>query len=163
MRKKGYDRIEVIDKTPPRYLVEACKGDDRLEMRLDRFGDVIDQLRISKCRRPFSEAQLVTFLRDNGYRRINVRGQDGSDFIVRACRNKKRLRLRLTHFGDVKSRRDMGACVGPSLDVVAKRLGDRGYDRITHFVEGCRKGRRYIIRLDPFGVPIDRRRIGKCN
>lgn len=163
MRKKGYDRIEVIDRTPPRYLVEACKGNDRLEMRLDQFGDIIDQLRISACRRPFTEAQMVKYLRDNGYRRINVRGQDGSDFIVRACRNKKRLRLRLTHFGDVKSRRDMGACVGPSIDAVAKRLRDRGYDRITHFVEGCRKGRRYIIRLDEFGVPIDRRRIGKCN
>ncbi|MEM7424782.1 MAG: hypothetical protein AAF441_01715 [Pseudomonadota bacterium] len=163
LRKRGYDRIDVLDRTPPRYLVEACKGNDRLEMRIDKFGDIIDQLRLSNCRRPFSEPQLVKFLQKEGYRRINVRGQDGNDFIVRACRNKKRLRLRVSHFGDVKSRRPTGDCVGPSIDAIAKRLGDRGYRRITHFVEACRKGRLYIIKLDEFGTPIDRRRTGRCN
>ncbi len=112
--------------------------------------------------RSLSARSLLQKMRDEGYRRIRYRGQDGTDFVVRACFKKKRLRLRFSAYGEVLRRRDMGPCVTPTLDELKKRFRDRGTDRMTIFVEGCRRGIKYRVRVDEFGIPIDRARIGKC-
>ena len=163
LRDKGYSRIQVVDNKLPRYLAEACKGNDRMEVTLNRFGGVVDEVRLESCRRALNAKQFIKVLRDRGYSRIRYRGQDGSDFLVRACFKKKRYRARFSEYGEVIMRRDAGACVTPSLDRLAERFRRRGIERVTFYVEGCRKGVRYRTRVDAFGDPIDRERLGKCN
>ncbi len=163
LRDKGYGRIKVIDNKLPRYVAEACKGNDRMELTLNRFGAVTDELRISSCRRALNPKQFIKVLRDRGYTRIRYRGQDGTDFLVRACLNNKRYRARFSQFGEALTRREAGPCRTPSLDSLAKRYRDRGVERILFYVEGCRRGVRYRTRVDAFGDPISRERLGSCN
>ena len=147
----------------PRYLAEACRGNDRVEVTLNRFGDIVDRLRVRGCRPALSAQQFLKVLRDRGYRRIRYRGQDGTDFLVRACYQNKRYRARFSQYGEVLTRRNAGACVSTTLDALANRLRKRGMEKLSFFVEGCRDGWRYRTRVDAFGDPIERERLGRCN
>lgn len=160
---KGYDRVKVVDNRLPRYVAEACKADERMEVTLNRFGAVRDEIRIGRCQRALNPKQFIKVLRDRGYTRIRYRGQDGTDYLVRACINNKRYRARFSQFGEALARREAGPCRTPSLDSLAKRFRDRGVERISFYVEGCRRGVRYRTRVDAFGDPISRKRIGSCN
>ncbi len=163
LRDRGYSRIQVLDDKLPQYLAEACKGNDRMELTLNRFGQVSDEVRVGGCKRALNAKQFVKLLRDRGDRRIRYRGQDGTDFLVRACFKKKRYRARFSQFGEAITRREAGSCITPTLDSVAQRFQRRGIERLSFYVEGCRRGVRYKTRLDEFGDPIDRVRIGKCD
>lgn len=163
LRDNGYDRIKVVDNKLPRYMAEACKGDDRMEVTLNRYGAVLDEIRIARCQRALEPQQFIKVLRDRGYTRIRYRGQDGTDFLVRACLNDKRYRARFSQFGEALVRREAGPCRTPSLDSLAEKFRDRGVERIVFYVEGCRRGVRYRTRVDAFGDPISRERLGSCN
>ncbi|MEM8686098.1 MAG: hypothetical protein AAGF81_02140 [Pseudomonadota bacterium] len=163
LRDKGYTRVQIIDDRLPRYLAEACRKNDRMEVTLNRFGDIVEQLRISGCRPALSAKQFLKVLRDRGYRRIRYRGQDGTDFLVRACYQNKRYRARFSQYGEVLTRRNAGPCVSTTLDALAARMRKRGMEQLTFVVEGCRNGRKYRTRVDAFGDPIERERLGRCN
>lgn len=163
LRDRGYNRVQVVDDRLPRYVAEACRDDDRIEVALNRFGGIVDELRIGGCAPALSPRQFLKVLRDRGYSRIRYRGQDGSDYLVRACFKTKRYRARFSQYGEVVVRRPAGPCVTPSLDTLAERFRNRGVERLSFFVEGCRNGVRYRTRIDAFGDPVDRKRIGKCN
>ena len=163
LRDKGFNRIKIVDDQLPRYLAEACRANDRMEVTLNRFGDIVDQLRLSACRPALNAKQFLEVLRDRGYRRIRYRGQDGTDYLVRACYQNKRYRARFSQYGEVLTRRNAGPCVSSTLDALANRMRKRGMERVSFFVEGCRDGWRYRTRVDAFGDPIERERLGRCN
>ncbi|MEM8644848.1 MAG: hypothetical protein AAGF86_00750 [Pseudomonadota bacterium] len=163
LREKGFNRIQIVDDRLPRYVAEACRANDRVEVTLNRFGDIVDQLRVRGCRPALNAKQFLQVLRDRGYRRIRYRGQDGTDFLVRACYQNKRYRARFSQYGEVLTRRNAGPCVSTTLDALSTRLRKRGMERVTFFVEGCRNGWRYRTRVDAFGDAIERERLGRCN
>ncbi len=163
LRDQGYDRIKVIDNQLPRYAAEACRRDDRMEIVLNRYGVIRDELRIGACKSALSPRQFLKVLRERGYSRIRYRGQDGPDFLVRACFKTKRYRARFSQYGEVLTRREAGSCVTPTLDSLAERFAKRGVERLSFYVEGCRKGVLYRTQIDAFGDPVARKRMGKCN
>ncbi len=162
LAKRGFNRVEVIDDKLPRYIVEACRGTDRFELALNRFGEITDRFELDRCPPPITREQLANALLKQGYTRTSIQTADDGGYDVRSCTEGRRSRIFISKFGVVLDRRDLSPCKAPSLDAITDRLGKRGLSKVEYFVEGCRRGRRIRIQLNDFGEPIGRERIGPC-
>ncbi len=163
LQKKGYTRVRVTDDVLPRYGARACRGDDRIELILNRFGEIRDEQKIGQCPRPLTRDQLVRQLKDEGFRRISIKDAAGRGFIVEACISNERVRVDISPYGETSSEKVLGPCKSPRLGKVLQDFKKRGLNRAKIFVEGCRRGNRVKIELDRYGDKVRSRRIGRCN
>lgn len=162
LAKLGYDRVQLTNARPPRYQAEACRGRDRIELTVNRFGKVIDQLTTGQCPAAVTQAELVRSLTRQGFKPVFVEPDANDTFNVNACRDGKRIMASFSKYGEILDQRDKGKCALPTLNAIANRFDERGLSDAQFFIEGCRDGRRFRIRINRFGERVARERLGKC-
>ncbi len=162
LQEKGYDRVEVLNGRPPIYQVAACFNSDRVDLEVDRFGTVVGRKVIGRCAEQIERRQVIELLREKGFRRVEVTKRNNGNFNISACFEGREKFATLSKFGELISERDGERCRGRSFVDVSKRLENRGFGEVEFFVEACRKGRKFRIRLDERGDRIGRERIGNC-
>lgn len=163
--RAGYDRIDIVDNSPPRYRAEACRGNDRMRVVINRWGERISEKRIGECRPPATVASLTEDLRNNArrFKGISVRVGRRYPFVADVCDNGQRLELYFSKYGRIEGKRDIGRCDSPRMSNVLEKLRGRGFRDLDIYIEGCRRsGRRVRIKLDEYGNQLDRERIGRC-
>ncbi|NNE21264.1 MAG: PepSY domain-containing protein [Rhizobiales bacterium] len=162
LAKLGFDRIQVTDDRLPRYRAEACRGTNRIELALNKFGAVIDQYTFDRCPPPITLAQLTDALTRQGFKPVFVEPDAGDTFNVNVCRDGNRIMASVSKYGDVLDQRDKGACSLPSLPAIAEGFRHRGLSATKFYVEGCRDGYRVRATINPFGEPAAREQLGPC-
>jgi len=162
LETKGYDRVEVFDRSPPRYGAEACKGLDRVELSVGRFGRIRREIKVGSCPPPISAADLRRKMAQNGFTRVRVMPLDNGEFNMIACRGDKRMKLRFSRYGEALNRENIGGCRSPRIEELLSRLDQRGVEDMTIHIEGCRRGRKFRFTFDEFGERLGRERIGRC-
>jgi hypothetical protein len=162
LAKKGYDRAKVIDSRPPRYRVEACKGPDRVELVVGRYGRIVDEVRIGRCPPQVDRDQLALILRQQGYANISLTDNGEQGFAAIACMKDRRFELVISRYGEVLRERDLGRCSSLTVRELLGNLANEGWTGAGIYAEGCRKGRRVRIRLNEFGEETARENLGRC-
>ena len=162
LEDKGYDRVEIIDAELPRYQAEACQNNQRFNVVLNRFGEVIDRSSIGKCRSSLDRKEIANILANEGFTRINVKENSRGGFNITACLDGRQKIVRLTRYGELAEENDGGLCESRSVREVSENLQGRGLKKLEFYAEGCRNGRKIRIQLNEFGDRIGRERIGNC-
>lgn len=163
LARYGFSRIEVVDRSLPRYLAHACRGNDRLEVAMNRFGEIMNERRIGRCDPPLTGAMLERRLREAGYSGVRIVAQRANGFTADVCEDGERLRLELTIFGETINRQNInGRCPTRPIGDVVRDFERQGVEDTGLFIEGCRRGRRVRIELDRAGNEVDRREFGRC-
>ncbi|MFY0612630.1 MAG: hypothetical protein JXQ99_13950 [Hyphomicrobiaceae bacterium] len=163
--KAGFNRVDIVDDKLPRYKAEACRGNDRMRIAINRWGERINERKIGNCQPPATVASLTEDLRNNArrFKGISVRVGRRYPFVADVCDNGQRRELYFSKYGQIEGKRDRGRCDSPRMEAVLDKLRDRGFRGLEIFVEGCRRsGRRVRIKLDEYGNQLDRERIGRC-
>ncbi len=162
LARNGFDRIDVIDRTLPRYVARACRDTRRLEITMNRFGTIVDERAIGRCAPPMSAASLRARLGDAGYDAVRIVADDASGFIAEVCEEGARFRLDLTRYGETVSQTRIGDCASRRVRNVLKQLEREGIRDAAIYVEGCRGNRRVRVELDQYGSVLGRDAIGRC-
>lgn len=158
----GFKQIRVTDPNLPRYKAEACRGKQRLEITLNRFGEVTDQVRLGDCRDAITKRQLERTLARQGYRQVRVADNGRDGFVASGCLNDRRTELTVSRFGEVVHERGLGPCRSLTVEEVRRQLSGDGFDSIEFYAEACRRGRKLQLQIDDYGQIEERDRIGRC-
>lgn len=162
LARYGFSRIEVVDRKLPRYLAHACRGNERLEIAMNRFGEIRDERRIGRCDPPLTASALEHHLRNAGFIGIKIIDHRANGFTAEVCEDAALLRLELTIFGETISQNRIGQCPTRPIGDVITEFERRGMAGTKVFVEGCRRGRRLRVELDRTGEEVGRRVLGRC-
>lgn len=162
LARYGFSRVDVIDRQLPRYAAQACRGNERIEVSMDRFGEIVDEHRIGRCEPPLTSAQLESNLRHMGYGRVRVVEKTRSGFIAEVCDERRLIELTLTVFGETISEKALGRCESRRVRGVLKSLEKTGLSDARMIVLGCRKGMRVRLELDRYGSVASSTVKGRC-
>ena len=162
LSKRGLNRIEVVDRKPPRYMAEACWGTNRVRIILSRYGETIKERQIGKCPPPVTKEQVSESMSKQGFKSIVFVDHRGSGFIVNACLEGNQQRLTINRYGETMDEESKGRCPSPRLEQVIQKFKGRGLSNIAIILEACRGKRRIEFKLDEYGTVIERNRRGKC-
>ena len=171
LEKQDFDRVEVIDRRRPPYIAMACKGTDRLEVEIGRYGRVRNARRIGECRRFIGSDQLVSFLEEKGYDRVRVLRGNRAPYIAEACKSLGLMELTIGRYGRIRNEERVGRCAPPvTEDSLSARLTDQGYSNVKVSrkrgggwdAEMCREENKITIRFDAYGDILRERSAGKC-
>lgn len=162
MEDKGYSRVEVIDPRLPSYVVSACLNNSRLELELDRFGQITNRKQIGQCRAVMDEDEITTLLENEGFTRVNIRKRRNGNFDISACFEGREKFATLSSFGELLSERDGQRCAARSISEVQSALEGRGFKDIRFSAEGCRSGRKIKVYFDQNGDRVGRENLGNC-
>ncbi|MEN0001179.1 MAG: hypothetical protein AAF940_09860 [Pseudomonadota bacterium] len=153
LAQAGYDRIELLDDTPPIFIAEACKDDARVELIVGIRGRILQETGVGQCRTSVTAQVLKTQVEREGFYNIDVdRAQSGRGFQVSACYANQSYRLKYNAFGELldQSRRsDCRQMNYAELSAIAKA---REVGEPLMVLDGCRDGSGVIARLDRKGV-----------
>lgn len=163
LEKQGYSRVVVIDDRLPRYVAEVCKGRKRLELTLNRYGDVIDRYKSGSCATRIDRRQIVERIRAQGGSRVTVVREDNKGFLIEACLEGDRVRFEIDTYGDLLNERNLGQCQQFSIKQVKNKLSKRDFNNLEFFVQGCKKGKLIRFKVNEFGDRSDRQVLGRCN
>jgi len=162
LARYGFSRVEVIDSRLPRYLAHACRGNERLEVAMNRFGEISDERRVGRCDPPLTGPALEKRLRDAGFTGVKILAQRANGFTAEVCEDAALLRLELTIFGETIRQSPVGQCPTRPIGDVLGEFERQGFSGTTVFIEGCRRGRRVRVELDRTGDEINRKVLGRC-
>ncbi|GBE42575.1 hypothetical protein BMS3Bbin10_00637 [bacterium BMS3Bbin10] len=162
LARYGFTRIEIIDRRLPRYIAQACRDTQRLEISMNRFGEIVGERSIGRCEPPLSAAGLKVILRDAGYDGVRIIKDRPGGFTAEVCEEGARFRLELTRYGETLSEQRLGDCPSRRVRKILKQFERQGVTGATMYVEGCRKKKRVRIELDQHGTPVRRNVIGRC-
>lgn len=124
-----------------------------------------------------NQASIEQKMIARGYRSIKFKSDPGPFVAAEACLGGEKMDLKVSRWGDIVNRRDLGKCpgsdaVGVDQDTfeIAALLESRGFTSIeftdkeppTLAVEACDAGRKVKLVLNKFGDIQDRKRLGKC-
>ena len=99
LRDKGFTRVAVLDDQLPHYVARGCRKNRRIEVVLNRFGDIRDQREIGQCAGRMNRDQLAKKLREDGFRRIRFIDGTVDSFLVEACYEGKRFQINVSQYG----------------------------------------------------------------
>lgn len=162
LARYGFSRVDVIDRQLPRYVAHACRGQERVAVSMDRYGEIVDENRIGRCDPPLTSAQLEAKLRDVGYGKVRVIDRTNSGFIAEVCEDRRLIELTLTVYGETISEKELGRCESRRVGGVLKSLEKRGMSNPRMFVVGCRKGMKVWLELDRYGSVASSTVKGRC-
>ena len=162
LARLGFTRINVIDRQLPRYLAHACRGTQRLEISMNRFGGVVDERSIGRCEPPLNAAGLQAKLKGMGYASVRIVEVRANGFVAEVCEDASLIRLELTTYGETVSQQRLGDCPSRGVGRILQDLESKGLYGATMYVEGCRNRKRVRIALDRSGSIVGRRVIGRC-
>ena len=161
LRQKGYDRINVVANKSLPYKADVCQRRDRLRVFIGKYGEIERTARVGRCAGTLSEAGLRELLSRRGLIALSVdKRQRGWSADV--CDGNKRVALRIGSRGRIRGEEVTGNCRSQTVREVLETLEDRGADRVSAFVEGCFKGKRYRWEFDRLGNRTGRERVGSC-
>jgi len=161
LEDRGLTQVVLIDGLPPRYMAEACRDNYRVQVTLNRWGGISDEIRIGDCRSAFTIEQVKASMRSNGYRNVSVT-TSGDRFITKGCRENRYNEIILSQYGELVSHRDLGSCDAPKINDLAELLRSRGMDDLVFFVEGCENKSKIRLTFDEFANRTNRQIIGGC-
>ena len=159
---EGYNRVEVIDRRLPRYVAEACKDGRRLELTMNRYGRILRENRVGRCPPPITEAQLRRQMAQSGFERIQLTSTSQDQYTTIACKDKERMSIRFTRYGEVIDQERLGTCVSPRITRVLNGLEKDGMDRMTIYIDGCKGRSRMRYVMNEFGEKLKEEQIGRC-
>jgi hypothetical protein len=175
LERDGYSEIEVTYLGIIDAKAEACKDGIKYKIKLRVNGSYEYRNEIGKCRRVVEFKDLRDILRNEGFRRIDIRDDGRLPYAATACRRGDRYALKINEYGEVNVGRRIGSCDNSFADALSPRdlrraLRKDGYDRIKFtdrtrrrfIVEACRNDRRIRLRINRRGRVRDRERIGRC-
>lgn len=163
LRELGYRQIKVIDDELPVYKAEACRKNELMRIRMNRYGEVLAASRLGPCSPPLNRQQIVSMLQRRGATRVEILSSDSRGFRAAACYKLERRQYRIDLYGTILKREVVGRCASaPRLDSVLEDFRSQGLRDLKIFLEGCRKGRRLQIEIDKYGEEINRERVGRC-
>ncbi|MEM8796962.1 MAG: hypothetical protein AAGE61_15475 [Pseudomonadota bacterium] len=161
LASKGYSRVAVIDPELPRYGAEACKDGRRVELQLTRFGRFIGERDLGICVERLSRGDVAELVKSEGYRRVRVK-KASNTYEIDACREKKRVLLKVSLSGDFLGETVRGPCTGPSITNIHNNFVQDGVQKLRIFAFGCKKGQKVRYRLDEFGKVTETKIQGTC-
>lgn len=162
LEKGGFTQVQVIDKKPPNYKAFACKEDRRLEVSLNKYGQITDEIYQGYCEKPYNSDEVREAMLDQGYTKINVTKNKNNTFTARGCIQGRLTDVELTQYGKFISRKDRGSCKTIRVNELANILRKRGLKNLEFSVVGCRKGKLEKIVFDEYANRIDTEFLGKC-
>lgn len=167
----GFNRINFTDRQLPRYVTEACERKDRVELVMNRFGEIVESQRIGKCRSAISPDEITAILREKGYRRITLIDGQLPRYIAQACKKGKRFEVTMNRWGNVSNEVQVGQCRNAySEEQIIASMRDNGYKNISikmdgknYLTRGCKQNRLNEIILTRFGELVSRNDLGSCD
>ena len=162
MREAGFSQVKVIDDQLPQYVVEACRKNRRTEVTLNRFGRIVDQYNLGKCRASLNRPQILKMVKGRKLTRAKVISQNNGIYIVNLCDGASRKHVTFNAFGELVRQKEVGICNSRSVLDVYKAFAKRKTSDLKFFAEGCRKGRKIRIEFNNIGDPVGRKNLGKC-
>ena len=162
LAKLGFTRIEVTDDQLPHYVAVGCKDGNRVEVTLNRFGQVVKTQRLGACAKRLSEAEITAILDKRGFRRIQIVKSSDERYTIDACYKRRSLRMVFTVYGDFISENDRGACQSLRASEILRELEGRGVDNPRIYVEGCRNHRQLRFPVDELGDSGEGEQTGRC-
>ncbi len=161
LERAGYNRVNMLRSNRAPYLAEACKGADLMEVRINRYGDIVRDERVGRCNIEITEQDLLGKLKEAGYFAANV-SRNGKRWQVEACREDNQYQLIYSAFGKQLNARRLGNCRSATALEILSNLEKRGARNTQLFVEGCFRNSRFRWSFDRLGNRTDRRKVGNC-
>lgn len=171
LEEQGYDRITFTNRQLPRYVAEACLRRDRMELVINRRGEIVSSQRIGACRGALDRDGIVSRLRQEGYDDIAVIDGRLPRYIVSACKGAMRFEVTLNRWGEITNQVRIGRCRTEfTAAEVEESMQNSGYTNITVVEEnnrfitrGCQNRRHRHVVLARNGKLIEERELGRCN
>ena len=172
LRKNGYDRIKFTERTPRRFTVEACKGNRKERLEINRRGRIRDKQRIGRCATAIRSRDLITILEQDGYDRVDVVRKE-PPYRAEACRGNDRMRISVSTWGERLNERRIGDCRPPAtvasltedLRNNARRFKgisvSEGH-RYPFIANVCDNGQRRELYFSKYGKFESKKDIGRC-
>lgn len=110
---RGYLRVNIVDRTPPTLLANACRGDRKFQVRLDDEGDILDVKETGRCNLDTGDleiAQIERILGLQGYSNIRMTQTDDAPYVATACNGIRQFELRVGEAAEVEQRKATGFC-----------------------------------------------------
>ena len=170
LEDNGYSRIQVIDRRRPPYIAHACKGDDKMEIAIGRFGRLRGETRIDTCARPIDPANLGRLMRKEGYDRVKVLRGSRTPYLVEGCKGNSLVELLVNRYGRVTKEERVGRCAPPvTKQSLENKFAKDGYLNVDvrkasngWNAQVCRDEVKRTIRINTFGEVISERNSGTC-
>jgi outer membrane protein OmpA-like peptidoglycan-associated protein len=180
LRRLGYWQIRVVDRSPPVYHAEACRGDLRYGLSVNRAGRIVQRDQLGSCderseRNDVSLPDVKSILRSRGFSQINVLRTSEAGLRAEACRDGVRYNLLLEPDGDIREHNSIGRCdrgfddVSYGREEILRSLAVQNYDRVAIVrespelvVEACRRDRKFRLEFSRSGDVESRSVVGFC-
>lgn len=173
LRKDGYNRIKFTDRTPPRYVIEACRRDRKIRLNIDRRGKIRDRERIGRCATEIKSSQISAILEKAGYDRVDVVDDKPPRYRAEACRGNDRIRIAISPWGERTKEKKIGECAPPvtaaslkeKLEASSqnfKAIRVREGKRYPFVANVCLEGKRLDLFFTRYGKYVSNRDDGKC-
>ncbi len=162
MSKRGYTQVNVIDNQLPRYIIEGCKGRQREELTINRYGDVIERYDAGQCAAKANISQVINKMKKQGFSEFYVKKDHASGFQVYACHSKKRYDVEFDIYGEYKGDKQIGACKALTLRQITSAMQREGFRQIEYSVKTCSQGKLYRYTINKFGERSNLEKLGRC-
>ena len=181
LRQEGYSNIRFTDRELPRYVAQACRGGKKLELQMNRFGEVGVQRGLGPCdaqgpqqaaNRPgtgLSRAEVSRKLQEQGFSNVSIT-KIAPPIQATACRRSDAFEMTLNRLGEIINQRLTGKC-RPRITKAGleQQLRARGFSRLKveerprgFFANGCNGTRKVSVTFNPYGERTDRKVEGTC-
>jgi hypothetical protein len=173
LRKDGYDRIKFTDRTPRRFIVEACQGSSRMRLEINRRGRLRDRERIGRCAETIRPRDLTAILAKAGYDRIDLVDQIPPIYLAEGCRGNNRMRIRINTWGETVFEKKIGDCAPPAtvaslteqLEKNVKNfrgISVREGKQYPFIADVCDDGQRRELYFSRYGEFVGKKDTGRC-
>lgn len=163
LAERGYRRVKVTSERPPSYGAIACRDGNKIEVTLNRYGRITDQVVIGRCRQPMNGRQIAAFVRDQGFTHVYVAEETALGFTIDGCYSQVRYRFVLSPFGELRDEKNLGECRSKSLFELINDEEVNGFRAERFYLVGCENGNRIRVEFNQFGQRVKRSRTGRCD
>ena len=170
LERNGFDRVEVVDKRRPPYVAQACRDQNKFEISIGRYGRLLDERRIGRCRTRINPANLAQILGKDGYDRVNPLRTNRAPYLVEACKGNALVELTIGRFGRIRNEERVGRCAAPvTKDALVAKLQQQGYINVGvkkaangWRADVCREENKLALAIDAYGDVLRERKAGEC-
>ncbi|MEP0944129.1 MAG: hypothetical protein ABJH63_03310 [Rhizobiaceae bacterium] len=171
LKAEGYSRVNVIDDQLPRYVAEACRGNDRVRVQMNQRGRIRGEDRIGSCRQRINPDNITALLEREGYQRVEVIDRRRPPYVAHACKGNGKFEVEIGRFGQLRRENRIGRCARPIDPAnLASVIGDQGYERVKvlrgsrtpYLVEGCKGATLVELVVNRFGRITQEDNVGTC-
>ncbi len=175
LRKRAILRVKFTDDKLPRYVAEACIAQDRVELVMNRRGDIRSQRRIGSCPEYVSPRNMAAIAGKLGYRNVRVTQGSRAPYVSEACIRDDKVQIVITRYGDLQAEKKIGSCPRPRQPVnvaqVRNILKDKGYRqprligarKAPFLMEACKGRELYEVTVARFGGIRKEEVVGRCD